>query len=209
MDENNFCCNICKKFFSSKRSLTTHTANLHGSKENTNSCTICEKTFYNEKTLIDHVNGVHKKIKNYKCDSCGLLKTKKAELNRHNKMKHSNMPKTTFNCDKCNKSLGTKTTLNSHIERFHSERMREKCEICNSEFKHRVDLVRHNEVIHEKKFAVKCDKCNKEFLSQRNLSSQVFMKKSKTINVNFVIRILVVHGYLAITRKRYIRLKKL
>ena len=62
-------CQICKKSFTTKRTLKLHVKTVHDELKEYQ-CNICGKTFGNKSKLQFHIKRVHYSIKPHKCVSC-------------------------------------------------------------------------------------------------------------------------------------------
>ena len=135
-----YTCTQCAQCFKNKYTRRGHERVVHG--EKTKKCDDCGKMFVTERTLKVHIIQVHIKSKDKICPSCGeaffLVETFKIHLLRHSDdrqfpcevcgksfftkrdiRKHSDTHTMPHECDKCNKSFGSKALLKDHVQVKH------------------------------------------------------------------------------------------
>ena len=104
----------CRSTFRSRGLLENHTR-IHNNE--LNSCQYCPYRYVYENHYRDHLNK-HFRIKDYKCDVCGLRFTTKHGLNEHFSM-HEGI---TYNCLICRTyESTTQNSMRMHLRRKHSD----------------------------------------------------------------------------------------
>ncbi|XP_011695618.1 PREDICTED: zinc finger protein 737-like [Wasmannia auropunctata] len=129
-------CEVCKKKFAWKSSLTVHKC-VH-SDVRPYKCNVCEKKFARKKYLILHKR-VHSNVRPYKCDVCEKKFTRKDYLILHERVHNGERP---YKCDICEKKFARKDYLTVH-KRVHSKVQPYKCDVCSSSFKHLNGMKQH------------------------------------------------------------------
>ena len=105
-------------------------------------CDLCDKTIIRSYFSL-HKKSVHEKNKDFACDICGAILSRKDHLKNHKKKIHQN----------------NETTK------------KPECSLCNRQFKFRRNLERHECKSTLQKS--KCNHCEKSFLGQRFLKQHV------------------------------------
>ena len=146
-----FECNLCNIKFKKRRYLKDHIKQKHLKLPHT--CQKCSKEFPTDKTLNKHFLSVHV---NHECQFCKLilknansLKTHKFHCKKRKEIREpsndenivpSSHEKTTFRCTECKKMCKTKTALEEHVSRQHTQR---NCQYCGHTFKNKEVLRIH------------------------------------------------------------------
>ena len=171
--EKRFKCEECNFSAYSRRSISEHYANVHGSCE----CEYCERTFANLHALKRHQYD-HSSEKQYQCKDCGQEFYFKSKLSAH-RSKHRKNPSFPCMSKGCGKIFYRNSDLNAHVpihsgilhrcdhpnctysnynkrlvtshKRVHSDKKNFKCkyEGCYEEFKHMNAHLRHYKNAHE------------------------------------------------------------
>ncbi|CAB0033139.1 unnamed protein product [Trichogramma brassicae] len=68
-----------------------------------------------------------------------------------------------YECDKCEKKFGQKSTLLFHQKVTHEGRKDYSCDKCEKKFGRKLDLFKHQQIVHEGRKDYECDKCEKNF----------------------------------------------
>lgn len=113
---------------------------------------------------------VKTKKKQYSCDRCPYLTTKKADLNKHEKDIHDIK---TWSCSKCGKICNSKKYLQQH-EKSHLEGLC-YCEICGKFYKAKRTLEQHLKS-HEKSYIkpeFECKTCKRSFSTKYVLNYHI------------------------------------
>lgn len=171
-------CNLCKKIFYKKKSLSDHKRKMHV-EHLEYKCGVCEKPFDVRKTLVNHVKSVHLKAK-LKCPDCDKSFLTVPGLDRHRRVHKivSNQGKK-FKCDQCNKWFCRKDGLTRHVSEKHINPKPKKsgrnvgafkCEQCGLSYSKKGSLDRHVRETHsvqnprsEKAGQIECDQCGMLF----------------------------------------------
>ena len=106
--ERAFQCNICRKSFSEKRSVTVHISAVH---ENIKAgeCPVCERKFSDKGRLSDHIKFIHLGIRRHQYPECNMKFSRNETLVTHvNKVHHKLR---SFECTVCFKKLASKMSL--------------------------------------------------------------------------------------------------
>ena len=145
-------CLYCKKSFSSKQRLRTHTEMRHGTDLVT--CNSCEYTSFSEKAVLRHQRSVHEGIR-YNCDQCPFQATSQGNVTVHKKNKHEGLR---YQCNQCDLSVTQYHNLVKHKKSKH-EGVVYKCQHCHHEVKTEASLKKHISTVHEGKW-LQCDICD-------------------------------------------------
>ena len=108
-----FPCNLCKYEATAKRSLQTHIASKHEGKKYP--CPQCELQSCDKSSLRKHIRTVHLKINTYRCLQCGLRLTTKNCLNKHIEALHGTLEKD-LNCTHCDFKTNMTEYLRKHLK---------------------------------------------------------------------------------------------
>ncbi|XP_055382207.1 zinc finger protein 658B-like [Condylostylus longicornis] len=141
LDEKYFQCNICEKYFSSKRARARHIRQKHS--EN-----------------LD--------LPSHKCSTCGRFFKNLWNLNAHEVTHLSKTDRKLYDCPQCSKQFTSEAHMQDHIRVIHKKEKSFICELCGAAFGRSGNLFDHR-LTHstEKKF--KCSKCEKTFKCKRSL----------------------------------------
>jgi KRAB domain-containing zinc finger protein len=116
-------CKFCIETFKTKQELMQHHKKCHPSIKPF-ACRDCDKTYNHEMSLSRHYIAIHqnknkdKKIKNYKCDLCPAIITKKESLEEHHKQEH--FGKKPYVCDVCNARFLSEIGKKKHKNNKHA-----------------------------------------------------------------------------------------
>ncbi|XP_044743370.1 gastrula zinc finger protein XlCGF57.1-like [Chrysoperla carnea] len=166
-----FTCSICNKCFKTKGSLQTHIKLRHEETDRREMCYICGK-LVPVGTFTVHLE-THKD-RSVACPECDKVFANKIILERHIYHKHTDDGSATkFYCKICNKGLGSKGTLSTHMRITHSEAKKIECHICGKAYK----LVSHVNVhIKSAHMDIRphiCQTCSKAFHSKSELKNHM------------------------------------
>ena len=159
----NFICNICLRYFSSKQKRDNHIENIHSHKKRY-SCKVCAQTLLSKDGLVSHMK-THTGSSHHQCPDCKKIYQQKSNLYRH-----------------------FKSTGHNQLDKHETK---EKCSECDFTTKRVDNLYRHERNIHglynkkldaisktlEKKGEVKCSKCSKKFTDAK-LAKEHFLQES-------------------------------
>ena len=125
-------CEVCKQNQGTPIALRRHIDKFHKG-EYLYSCSKCGKGFMNKKGITEHAN-VHKDIHDrIKCEKedCDQTFSSNGALKKHMKEKHSGTVQK-FNCQHCNKELGSKCNRDAHEKscKDNPGRVELKCDVC-------------------------------------------------------------------------------
>ncbi|KAH9523264.1 hypothetical protein Btru_066229, partial [Bulinus truncatus] len=149
-------CELCKKAFSNKHSLTGHLM-LHIATElRPLDCHICHKKFVDKFRLNRHLLR-HSMEKHFQCEMCHVR-----FQDRFSWLRHKSARCGFTHCQVCNKVFLTKQAYKQHKAR-HSVKKSYFCSICSKTFTNSKSLKWH-ELVHNQVQCL-CDQCNKSFKS--------------------------------------------
>ncbi|XP_074063184.1 zinc finger protein 215-like [Macrotis lagotis] len=152
-----------------------HTSLLYArhSGEKSYKCNECGSIFTKWANLTRHQR-IHSGEKSYKCNECGSTFTKWANLTRHQRIHSGEKP---FKCDECGKAFTQRTYLTQH-QLTHMREKPFKCTQCGKAFFQRTHLIQHHHThIEEKPF--KCNEIGKVYssISQLNLHQKIHSRE--------------------------------
>lgn len=185
-----FVCLSCGLLLPTKEKYKEH-ALVHESEKNWK-CKICKMKFYRRQQLLFHVS-VHKSGI-YKCLTCNITVTSKADLSKHKKDGHEVKglePK--FECEVCHKTFDKMVRLKNHLA-THSGEKKFYCKYCVKYFTTMHALQKHEKrtshfekaqvVIPESKYEkvyedkLMCENCGKLYKTQRELKWHLRVHKN-------------------------------
>ncbi|XP_063697524.1 zinc finger protein 431-like [Culicoides brevitarsis] len=123
-----FVCEICRKSFKNKLSLSTHKRYCSTEHMNT-TCDDCQKTFDSHYQFKVHMQVTHNLNPRHKCDECGQAFISRSKLLAHVSYKHENIR---HKCEKCSKSFTNHFDLIKHMRQKHNidRSTRRSCTLC-------------------------------------------------------------------------------
>ncbi|XP_065203762.1 zinc finger protein 93-like [Planococcus citri] len=133
-----FKCDICKKLFSSRDSLSRHQLRTHFTGDKRLKCPLCDFKTALATSLSRHVN-LHTENRKFICDQCGSCFHTLSALKDHTVYVHSN--ERNYSCEICGQRFKLKSGLNRHFK-THSNEKEFKC-FCGQVYKFRTNLRRH------------------------------------------------------------------
>ena len=80
-----------------------------------------------------------------------------------------------YQCEKCEKSFGIKSSLEKHFKIVHIGLKPYNCTECNDQFKTKLEVQQHTKRCHDKTKPFECSKCQKNFDTRWHLCSQVLL----------------------------------
>ena len=112
----------------------------------------------------------------FKCDECdnGVNYMRRYNLYKHKASRHQNV---TFDCDECNKSYTSKSTLKAHNKSQHEGVPAHKCDECNYRW-NSGSLTEHKRIYHDK-IKLKCEKCTYEVFSSTGMRLHKILHEDK------------------------------
>ncbi|XP_067946156.1 zinc finger protein 845-like [Watersipora subatra] len=161
-DSQTFHCEVCNKFFKSKKVLLRHQQIHTGEKPY--HCTVCEAKFTRNETLKAHML-IHKGIKPFHCDRCDYKSRCQKSVILHQKI-HARG--TVYRCSECEFSSIVRSDMISHLIGSHSTGRGIICHLCLFGFSSKPSLAFHMEKIHPE-IANVCQTCNYRFASKSAL----------------------------------------
>ena len=163
----NFICNICLTYFSSKQKRDNHIENIH-TKKNRYKCQVCAKIIYSKDGLISHMK-THTYSSQHQCPDCQKIYKNKSDLLKHLKSKgHSHLDKyktkeeRKFECSDCEFTTNRVDSLYRHERNVHGL------------YNKKLDAI--SKTI-EKKGEVECLKCSRKFTDTK-LAKEHFLQES-------------------------------
>ena len=144
-------CNICKKKFCNKSSLTRHKKICHGI-NNIFYCEVCNLQLNNYTAYNIHRSSLSHKKKYNTCDICEKKLYDKYNLTRHKKLCHGATNNNIFYCKICSLQLNDNDAYNIHLSNLHYKYKLGKtsctCDICKKRFCSKSSLTRHKKSCH-------------------------------------------------------------
>ncbi|XP_053408722.1 zinc finger protein 32-like isoform X2 [Mercenaria mercenaria] len=172
-EEKPFKCQFCDKGFNVRSNLNVHLRIHTGQRPHT--CEICQKTFRQSGSLRTHER-IHKGEKPYTCNLCTRSFRSSSAVIIHQRTHTGERP---FRCDICSRSFTTSTSLKTH-RITHSGTMLYDCPLCGRQFNRRnnlnVHIKRHNK---NRKFS--CPQCSNGFVMRAHLSAH--LRRAHKINI--------------------------
>lgn len=151
-------CDICKKSFSSKKTIGVHMVRVHMKKRNVYQCDMCPKSFRLKVSLQRHVYDVHTGVRNRICNICSKTFIRLSCLKVHMRIHSGDRP---FKCEICLKTFNRSSNLSAHML-MHVGVLKYICQVCSKAFARQNHLNLHM-AIHSKIRPFKCDICTKSF----------------------------------------------
>lgn len=133
-----FKCDICKKLFSTRDSLSRHQLRTHFTADKRLKCPLCDFKTALATSLSRHIN-LHTDNRKFICDQCGSCFHTLSALKDHTVYVHSN--ERNYSCEICGQRFKLKSGLNRHFK-THSNEKEFKC-FCGQVYKFRTNLRRH------------------------------------------------------------------
>ena len=130
-------CKICKKEFSSKKTLRDHKRIHTGEKPF--KCQVCNQRFRCQSGLKYH-EVTHTNEKKYRCELCGVSFLRSNYLKEHLRIHSKEKP---FECPHCNEKF-----IQMGVLKRHEQRMHVTCDECGVMVGKRVDLKEHKWTCH-------------------------------------------------------------
>ncbi|KAL4222037.1 hypothetical protein ACF0H5_018080 [Mactra antiquata] len=142
LDTKEWECDICHKFYKTRRYLTDHKKKTHFADRST--CDICGQTFKGKTYLETHrqIHGPRDK----KCPYCEKAFTTVVYLRAH-LMTHQE--KKQFRCELCPSAFSHRQRLHIHMTELHSQGDNRPCKYCGELFRSREKARKHERRIHE------------------------------------------------------------
>ncbi|XP_072396062.1 zinc finger protein 711-like [Diabrotica undecimpunctata] len=151
-DYKKYKCDLCSKFFCSKRDLQNH-LNVHANIKNF-ACEICNKPFRTKESVRKHMP-IHSEKRPFECPLCDKRFKKQSILRKHS-FTHSKVRQ--FACDLCEKTYKTKESLRVH-KIAHHQRRKKKCKICKKTF-HFESIYKQHDCVTRYRFDICKRRCN-------------------------------------------------
>ncbi|XP_074652585.1 uncharacterized protein LOC141906973 [Tubulanus polymorphus] len=162
-----FKCTECERTFSTRYTLTTHTAAVHRGEATSFLCPTCGKSFTQKHTLVEHQN-VHLGVKPFTCDVCDMRFTFSSSLRQH-RMKHDAVKR--YKCVECGKDFTHRNSLRLH-KVIHQKERPFQCQFCGRSFTQKQALQRH-ERIHRGERPFICEVCGRSFTDNSTLRRHI------------------------------------
>ena len=186
-DEKSYECDLCEKFFATKKELKRHNKACHS---NDLQCDQCGEIFTSVESLDHHRKRHHSENtvsismetsrdtvenqnegisnrteedsneKSYQCDLCEKLLATSKELNKRKKACH----KKDLQCDQCGKSFKSAEGLKNHKKKRGAQHSKTsyQCGKCGEKFFKKREFKLHR-VLHEMEESYSCTQCTKTF----------------------------------------------
>lgn len=169
-------CDLCGQRFVSKDVLNYH-SNKHKMLFH---CSYCNKQFKDQNSLNSHIPLCQTTERNYQCDLCNINFTTQEKVVFHRRKHFSK----NFACKFCPKKYWTKSELNLHSKRLHSDKLEEipiriyQCSMCELNFNSKKCLKQHT-VSHDDNSMHICRLCSATFKSKINYYGHIRRHKIK------------------------------
>jgi hypothetical protein len=161
-----FKCLNCNDVFLFEDELNRHRNLEHGIKTNKNYCPQCKMSYV-------EIHKCQKAKDGFPCEHCNKTYSSRQHLIGHIKTEHEKQ--LDFECSTCGKKVGTKSKLQNHVYRCHSQ---VTCEICNKEIANPTDLKRHKFAAHKDTTGVwLCESCPKSVFFTKSRFDQHVKEK--------------------------------
>lgn len=132
-------------------------------------CFDCKENFERLRNLRIHMQNHENDQKPFECTTCNMRFVHLNSWFRH----RSRHTKNIHDCEYCDESFNTLTSLKHHIQEKHKDRLNAyKCDQCSEEFAVRFLLIWHKEW-HKKAKQLVCSTCNAIFFSERKLKAHI------------------------------------
>lgn len=138
-------------------------------KEKVFECFDCKENFERLRNLRLHMQNHSNEQKPFECTTCNMRFVHLNSWFRH----RSRHTKDIHDCEYCDESFNTLTSLKHHIQEKHKDRLNAyKCDQCSEEFALRFLLIWHKEW-HKKAKQLVCTTCDAVFFSERKLKAHI------------------------------------
>lgn len=160
-------CIPCRRGFSSTATHNDHMARFHskGPKQLKCGYNKCKKSFCLERDLEQHEK-THQAKKKFQCESCGSKYSRTFELNAHKIIHDPSLAR--FPCEKCGRGFLCKSHLKQHEKRVH-QGFKCKEPGCNKILGSKYNLLSHVKSKHSKELPFSCEECNQKFPDKHRL----------------------------------------
>ena len=162
-------CEFCGKVFDRKtlKSFRLHLDNHSRQRKGSDTKRQhCGKTFPHRANLERHQKSRHSDDNAFRCDQCFFNYSSELELYLQ-KLKKHNRDEGKFPCPECPKVYGLAKTLQYHIQFIHLGNGL-PCSVCGKLC--RKEDLRHHEATHRTSSDYKCDQCSSDFKSKSELT---------------------------------------
>ncbi|KPI99201.1 Zinc finger protein 782 [Papilio xuthus] len=168
-----FKCFKCYKLFNTKTSLKKH-MEVHNTEKKNFVCESCGRIFTRRDYLNKH-NLTHTGVKQHVCSHCGFRTTQKSALTVHIRKHTGERP---YVCDVCPQRCVSSSNLRAHRRR-HLGLKNYECKICSKKFGYKISLDDHVASAHERSQNHTCGQCGAAYTRQSGLRRHVMTKHTK------------------------------
>ncbi|XP_033725127.1 zinc finger protein 37 homolog [Pecten maximus] len=161
-------CVVCQQNFSTRASLTQHTATEHPNHTQFEimKCNVCGRRRGQEHKCPGKKEKVHRE---FICQVCNKQFSRIQNLNLHRRIHSDN--RTKLKCELCEKLFSDRCSLKKHIRYVHSAERNFICDVCGKSFKQNDTLKNHVRIhAEEKTDEFKCHLCSKLLSSKSALN---------------------------------------
>ncbi len=136
-------------------------------------CSICAKKYASATALYNHKKNSHH-LTNLHCDKCGVKFESKQEVKIHSQGCQESIivEETGFTCNVCSELFDSKNGLTSHCQKEHPDQLHQ-CNKCDKSFGTRFCLLTHIKELHRAAPSFQCPHCIKAYASQYVLNDHV------------------------------------
>jgi len=151
-------CFHCGKNIKTQNKLRKHIIQMHSlTATKSYVCKDCKRSYVNKYGLDQHNRSKHGLGIRYHCELCKKSFTTIQRLDKHSKIRHNikkiriskSKDRIRVNCNKCNNTYSSRSSLRLHVKSKHSESPNYVCWICKKVYSYNVSLINHVNFAHK------------------------------------------------------------